>query len=86
MFQAVASIDILRGATESQAERELDAIRGEKVADSVKDDPRLSMVQADPDRGVEASNPSGTFEALMSGWGSPHRPAFDTRSVADQAD
>lgn len=53
-------------------------MRGEKVADDVKDDPRFSMVEADPVRGVEASNGVGSFESLMGGWGSPARAAFDT--------
>jgi hypothetical protein len=58
-------------------ERELDAIRGEKVADRAADDPRFALVPADPERGVEASNAGGSFEALMSGWGgSGGRPAF----------
>lgn len=53
-------------------------MRGEKVADDIKDDPRFGMTKADPDRGVEASNGAGSFESLMAGWGSPAKAAFDT--------
>jgi hypothetical protein len=50
------------------------------------DDPRFQkMVLADPVKGIEASNPSGSFEALMAGWGQhpSHGQAFDT-SAAQQ--
>jgi len=82
MLRAVSAIDIMKGSRDVQ-ETGLDAIRGEKVADDWRQDERLHRIAADPDRGVEAANPSGTFEALMGGWGSPHRPAFDTSLPAD---
>ena len=73
------SIDILGGKTE--AERELDAMRGPKVADRWEDDPRLQAsrpVAADPARGIEASNPDGSFEAMikMFGGGDAGKPAM----------
>lgn len=64
------SLDILGGKTE--AERDLDAMRGPKVADRWEDDPRLQEsrpVAADPARGVEASNPDGSFEAMIKMFG-----------------
>jgi hypothetical protein len=64
-------------------EAELDAMRGEKVADRIEDDPRFGRQAADPDRGVEAANPGGSFEALMGGWMSgSHGQALDTSAVA----
>lgn len=81
MFNAVEKINILGGSKVARDPREieLDDMRGERVADSIKDDPRFSMVKADPDKGVEASNPGGSFEALMGGWlPSSHGPALNT--------
>jgi hypothetical protein len=60
-------LDILGGRGERDAE--LDAIRGEKVADDWRDDPRLAPVAADPAKGVEAANPSGSFEAMIAMFG-----------------
>lgn len=66
----------------SEEEKELERMRGERVADSLEDDPRFQgerMVEADPDNGVEASNPGGSFEALMGGWlPSSHGQALQT--------
>jgi hypothetical protein len=56
-------LDILGG--KSDRDRELDAIRGEKVADDWRDDPRIAPVAADPDKGVEAANPAGSLEAML---------------------
>lgn len=76
------SIDFLGG--KSAAERELDAMRGEKVADRLEDDPRLQLskpVPADPERGVEAANPQGSFEAFIAmmggGVGPPAMPGVE---------
>jgi hypothetical protein len=65
MLAAARAISFLGG--KSQEADELDAIRGEKVADDWREDPRLQMVPADPDKGIEASNPGGSFEKLMGG-------------------
>ncbi len=67
-------LDILGGR--SVAEKELDAIRGEKVADRIEDDPRFSRVPADPGKGVEAANPDGSFEAMMRMFGGGASPAM----------
>ena len=56
LVEMAQSLDILGGKTE--AERELDEMRGPKVADRGEDDPRLQLarpVAADPRAGVEAS-------------------------------
>jgi hypothetical protein len=53
---------------------ELDAIRGEKVADSIEDDPRFARVAADPQHGVEAENGTGSFEAFFSMFGGGGAP------------
>jgi len=53
-------------------EMELDRIRGPKVADNWEDDPRLQAskpVAADPKKGQEASNPTGSYEAFMASFG-----------------
>lgn len=63
LVDAVQDLDILGGRGPREAE--LDAIRGEKVADRVEDDPRFGRVAADPGRGVEAANPAGSFEAFL---------------------
>jgi hypothetical protein len=62
-------IDILGGKTD--AERELDAIRGPVVAERWQDDPRLAPVAANPEAGVEASNGAGSYEALLAAFGGP---------------
>ena len=76
------SLDILGGKTD--AERELDEMRGPKVADHWEDDPRLQAsrpVAADPAAGVEASNPEGSFEAMIrlmgGGSGKPAMPGIE---------
>ena len=48
---------------------ELDKLRGEKVADDWRDDPRLAPQAADPAKGDEASNADGSFEAFMNMFG-----------------
>jgi hypothetical protein len=62
-------IDIFGGRTSE--EQELDAIRGPMVARHAADDPRVAMVAADPEHGVEAGNPQGSFEAFMTMFGGP---------------
>ena len=55
-------------------EEELDRIRGPQVARSLDEDPRFGKVAADPDKGVEASNASGSYEgflAMMGGGAAP---------------
>jgi hypothetical protein len=56
LVEMAASIDILGGR--SPEERELDRIRGPKVA-------------ADPGKGVEAGNPAGSYEALAAMFAGP---------------
>jgi hypothetical protein len=63
LVDAAKELDIFGG--KSGRDKELDAIRGEKVADDWRDDPRLAPVAADPEKGVEASNASGSFEAML---------------------
>lgn len=68
LVEAARDIDIFAGqsARDRERERELDAIRGEKVADDWRDDPRLARpVAADPESGVEAANAAGSFESFM---------------------
>lgn len=72
LVELAASLDIF--GTGSPEERELDRIRGAKVADSVEDDPRFGKVAADPGSGVEASNSAGSFEAFAAAFGSPPLP------------
>jgi hypothetical protein len=84
MFDAVRDISI--SPRELTAEEiELERIRGPRVADRIEDDPRFSMVKADPERGVEASNAQGSFESLMSGWlsTSSGNRAFDSSLPAE---
>ena len=70
LVDAAMDLDILGGRTD--AERELDAIRGEKVADRIEDDPRLAAkVAADPEHGVEADNGAGSYEAFLTMFGGP---------------
>jgi hypothetical protein len=61
----------------SDAERELDELRGPRVADRIEDDPRLQLrpVAADPDTGTEAANPDGSFEAMIRMFGGGAGPA-----------
>lgn len=51
-----------------------DAIRGEKVADDWRDDPRVAAQPADPDTGQEASNAAGSMEAFFGMLGGPPPP------------
>lgn len=75
LVDAAQHLDITGGRDE--AERELDAIRGPKVADRWEDDSRLSgKVQADPQRGVEAANAEGSFEAMLRLMGGGPKPAM----------
>ena len=71
LVDAAQELDIFAGSSERdrERERELDAIRGPKVADRIEDDPRFSKVAADPERGVEAANPDGSFEAMIAMFG-----------------
>lgn len=69
LVEAAASISVFGDKTPE--EQELDRIRGPKVADSVEDDPRFAKVAADPEAGVEAENPSGSFEAFAAMFGGP---------------
>jgi len=68
LVELAAAIDIFGHKTD--AERELDEMRGERVADRLEDDPRFAKVAADPAQGVEAANGPGSFEALASMFGS----------------
>lgn len=69
LVELAQSIDIFGGKTPE--ERELDRIRGPKVADSVEKDPRFAKVAADPEHGVEASNAAGSYEAFAAMFGGP---------------
>ena len=69
LVELAASIDIFGRKTD--AERELDEMRGERVADRLEDDPRFARVAADPAQGVEAANGPGSFEALSGVFGVP---------------
>lgn len=86
MLEAAMAISILKQEPTPE-ERELDEMRGEKVADRLEDDPRFKQnqrIEAHWEDGawVEASNPVGSFEALMGGWGqSSHGRALDTRAA-----
>jgi len=72
LVDAALAIDALGGRTAE--ELELDAIRGERVADRVEDDPRFAPQPADPEHGAEASNADGSFERLMQLMGGGSRP------------
>jgi hypothetical protein len=69
LVDAAQDISIFAGASpreRQELELELEAMRGEKVADDWRDDPRLQKpVPADPERGVEAANAAGSFEGFM---------------------
>lgn len=69
LVELAQSIDIFSSKTPE--ERELDRIRGPKVADRVEDDPRFARVAADPAAGVEAGNSAGSYEAFASMFGGP---------------
>lgn len=88
MMRGINSLDITEGmeGRELTAEEvELHAVRGEKVADRIEDDARFAMVKADPGKGVEAANGSGSFESLMGGWlsTSSGNKSFDTSLPAE---
>jgi hypothetical protein len=73
------SIDILGAVSaEEQALRDL---RGEPVAASLEEDPRFGRTAADPDKGVEADNSQGSFEAFLSAFGAP--PEASTADAAE---
>lgn len=83
LVDAAAGIDVFAGAGR---DRELDALRGEKVADRWEDDPRLQdqrPVAADPEQGVEASNPEGSYEQFLMLMGGGMRPAMDLNPGAN---
>lgn len=69
LVEMAQALDIMGG--QDPREAELDRIRGPKVADRIEDDPRFGKVQADPERGVEAANAEGSFEAFMTKFGGP---------------
>ena len=81
------SLDILGGKTD--AERELDEMRGPRVADRAEDDPRLQLkpVAADPEHDVEAANPAGSFEAMIrmlgGGSGKAAMPGIEQAAAGD---
>lgn len=77
LVEAVKEIDVFGGQEKSERDRELDEIRGPKVADNWEDDPRLARpVAADPARGVEAENAAGSFEAMLTMFGGGAKPAM----------
>ena len=67
LVELAASLDIMGGKTD--AERELDAMRGPVVAANAQDDPRFGKVAADPERGQEASNAQGSYEGFLAAFG-----------------
>ncbi len=69
LVELAQSLDILGGR--SAEEQELDRMRGPMVAAHAEDDPRIGKIAADPDQGVEAGNPSGSYEAFLSLMGGP---------------
>jgi hypothetical protein len=72
LVELAASLDIF--ATRSPEERELDRIRGPKVADRLEDDARFARVAADPAAGVEASNAAGSYEGFAAMFGAAAPP------------
>jgi hypothetical protein len=80
LVDAAMELSIFGDRERSQEEKELDMIRGEKVADRVEDDPRLTPVAADPAKGVEAANPKGSYEAFMVSFGARMNPAEEGQS------
>ena len=65
LVELAQSLDILGGRARPSGS--WTRCGGRKVADRAEDDPRLQLkpVAADPERGVEASNPEGSFEAMI---------------------
>jgi hypothetical protein len=74
LVELAHAIDIM--GEQSDADRELEAMRGPRVADSIEDDPRFAKVAADPEAGQEAANGQGSYEGFMAmfGGGSPLPP------------
>jgi hypothetical protein len=58
----------------SPEELELERIRGPKVADSLEEDPRFAKIAADPEAGVEAANPTGSYEGFFRMFGGGGMP------------
>jgi hypothetical protein len=80
LVELAQSIDILGGQTD--AERELEAMRGPVVAQNWRDDPRFGQVAADPEHGVEAANSPGSFEAFAAMFGGlPSPPGQNGNSL-----
>jgi hypothetical protein len=67
LVELAHAIDILGEPDEAQ--RELEAMRGPRVADSIEDDPRFGKVAADPGTGQEAANGQGSYEGFMAMFG-----------------
>lgn len=65
LVELAASLSIMP----TEADLELERIRGPRVADSIEDDPRFGKVAADPATGQEAANGAGSFEAMLSMFG-----------------
>ena len=63
LVEAAMAVSIFGEKTDE--ERALDELRGPVVAGDVRKDPRFQQVQADPEKGVEASNASGSYEAFL---------------------
>jgi hypothetical protein len=78
LLDLAMDIDIFGEKSEEQ--KALDAMRGEKVADRVEDDPRFGKIAANPDTGQEADNGQGSYEAFMTMFGGP--PPMPGRDVA----
>lgn len=53
----------------TEEDRELERIRGPRVADRIEDDPRFATVAADPATGQEAANAAGSFESMLAMFG-----------------
>lgn len=69
LIEAVTQIDVF--GLPDTIDKDLEAMRGERVADNWEDDPRFSKAQADPDKGIEAANPPGSMEAFLHSFGVP---------------
>lgn len=65
LVELAASLHIIP----TEEDRELERIRGPRVADHIEDDPRFGTVAADPAAGQEAANSAGSFEAMLSMFG-----------------
>lgn len=76
IVDAAMRIDIF---AKEDGSKDLDELRGEKVADRPEEDSRLQTarpVAADPRAGVEAANPEGSYESMMRLFGGGPRPAM----------